>query len=45
MAQAFGGVLPGKLKLALYNKTGLALTATPGDVDLFYRVVYATVQG
>jgi hypothetical protein len=44
VAQSFGGVLPARLRLALYNKTGLALNATTSDVDLYYQVVYANVQ-
>lgn len=43
LAEAFGGVLPAKVKLAIENQTGVALSGTADENELWYQAVHANV--
>lgn len=45
IAEAFGGVLPGKIKLAVENRTGLSMSNVADECELYYVLVYANLQG
>jgi len=44
LKQAFGGVLPEKVKIGAYNGSGAALDADAADNKLFYQVVFANAK-
>ena len=44
MAAAFGGALPKLFKLALENRTGLALAAGADDTEVYITRQHANVQ-
>lgn len=41
VAEAFGGVLPNKLKIAVLNSTNIAMSATANECEIYYVLVYA----
>ena len=45
IAETFGGVLPGRIKLAVENRTGLAMSNTADECEIYYVLVYANLQG
>ena len=45
IAEAFGGVLPGRIKLAVENRTGLSMSNTADECEIYYVLVYANLQG
>lgn len=45
IAEAFGGVLPGKIKLAVENRTGLAMSNVADECEIYFVLVYANLQG
>jgi hypothetical protein len=45
IAEAFGGVLPDRIKLAAENRTGLSMSNTADECEVYYVLVYASLQG
>lgn len=44
LSQAFGGNIPPYVKAAMFNDSGLALSSTANDVELFYALIFGFVS-